>query len=249
MAQQGSTAQQGPAETTGIRERFRTQVRDEVKQAALEQLAAGGPQALSVNAIAKQLGVSGPALYRYFAGRDELLTELVIDAYDDLARSVEAALGETGDAPADRVGEFVHAYRAWAVAQPHRYRLLYSRPLPGYDAHSERIVAASQRLMVALLATLPADPGADPTAEPRAVLRDQPGSRLESRLGVELDRWAESRGLDADAPLARRAIQAWARMHGLVSLEIEGNFHSMGLDPAPFYETEIDALLGRAAGA
>lgn len=227
-------AQQGPAEAGGIRERFRTQVRDEVKQAALEQLAAGGPQALSVNAIAKQLGVSGPALYRYFAGRDDLLTELVIDAYDDLAQAVEAALGKAGDDPADRIGEFVHAYRAWAVGQPHRYRLLYSRPLPGYDAHSERIIAASQRLMTALLDVLPA---ATPSSAQPAALRDQ------------LERWAVSRGLDADAPLGRRAIQAWARMHGLVSLEIEGNFGSMGLDPAPFYETEIDALLGRGAGA
>jgi len=226
-------AQQEPTETAGIRERFRTQIRDEVKRAALGQLAAGGPQALSVNAIAKQLGVSGPALYRYFAGRDALLTELVIDAYDDLAQAVEAALGKAGDTPADRIGEFVHAYRAWAVEQPHRYRLLYSRPLPGYDAHSERIVAASQRLMVALLAALPADAA----AEPPAALREQ------------LGRWAESRGLDVDAPLARRAIQSWARMHGLVSLEIEGNFGSMGLDPAPFYDAEIEALLRPAAGA
>lgn len=226
-------AQRRSAEATGIRERFRSQVRDEVKQAALGQLAAGGPQALSVNAIAKQLGVSGPALYRYFASRDELLTELVIDAYDDLAQAVEASVGAAGETSAGRIGEFVHAYRAWALAQPHRYRLLYSSPLPGYDAHSERLVTASQRLMVALLAVLPADTAADPPA----ALRDQ------------LGRWAESRGLDVRAPLARRAIQSWARMHGLVSLEIEGNFRSMGLDPAPFYETEIDALLGRAAGA
>lgn len=225
-------AQPGSAEAGGIRERFRTQVRDEVKQAALEQLAAGGPQALSVNAIAKQIGVSGPALYRYFSNRDELLTELVVDAYEDLARAVERALAEAGPAPAQRIGEFVHAYRAWAVAQPHRYRLLYSRPLPGYDAHSARIVQASQRLMAALLATLPADAAAPP---PPAALRDQ------------LDRWAESRGLEARAPLAQRAVQTWARIHGLVGLEIEGNFGSMGLDPAPFYETEIDALADRKA--
>ena len=74
-----------------MRERYRAQVRAEVKQAALSQLAESGPAGLSVSAIGKQLGVSGPALYRYFASRDELLTELVIDAYHDLADALTDA--------------------------------------------------------------------------------------------------------------------------------------------------------------
>jgi AcrR family transcriptional regulator len=68
-----------------MRERYRAHVRHEVKQAALRQLAESGPAAVSISAIGKQLGMSGPALYRYFASRDELLTELTIDAYHDLA--------------------------------------------------------------------------------------------------------------------------------------------------------------------
>src|SRR6266566_4976413 len=78
-----------------MRERYRAQVRSEVKQAAVRQLADSGPAGLSVSAIGKQLGVSGPALYRYFASRDELLTELVIDAYDDLADALRAAASRT----------------------------------------------------------------------------------------------------------------------------------------------------------
>src|SRR5215467_10787776 len=75
-----------------MRERYRAQVRAEVKQAALRQLAESGPTGLSVSAIGKELGVSGPALYRYFASRDELLTELVIDAYNDLSGALGAAI-------------------------------------------------------------------------------------------------------------------------------------------------------------
>ena len=74
-----------------MRERYRAEVRHEVKEAALRQLAESGPAAVSVSAIGKQLGVSGPALYRYFASRDELLTELVIDAYHDLADALAAS--------------------------------------------------------------------------------------------------------------------------------------------------------------
>src|SRR5690242_15274935 len=114
-----------------IRERYRAQVRDEAKQAALAQLAQGGPAAVSISAIGKQLGVSGPALYRYFASRDELLTELVIDAYGDLAAALAQGAGTSmNQDPRTRLAVIARAYRAWALAQPHRYRLLFGPPLP-----------------------------------------------------------------------------------------------------------------------
>ena len=157
-------------------------VRAAVKRVALSQLAAGGPAAVALNAIARELGVSGPALYRYFRNRDALLTALVRDAYDDLA----GALAGTGDLP--------RAYRAWALAEPHRYRLLFAAPLPGYDAHQPELIAAAQRSMDLLLKVEP-----DP----------------------------------------QRAVVLWSRMHGHVSLEIEGNFASMGLDADALYEATV----------
>src|SRR4051794_32837295 len=168
-----------------MRDRFRAQVRDDVKRAALEQLAASGADGLSINAIAKELGVSGPALYRYFAGRDELLTELIADAYDDLADALKGA----PDLPA-----LARAYRAWALAQPHRYRLLFGPPLPGYDAHAEQLVEAARRSM-------------------------------EIVLGL--------------VPDAEEAVLVWARLHGFVSLEIGGNFASMGLDADALFERAL----------
>ena len=73
------------------RERYRLQVREEIKAHAWEQVATAGASALSLNAIARRMGLSGPALYRYFASRDELITELVLDAYRDLAGTCRAA--------------------------------------------------------------------------------------------------------------------------------------------------------------
>jgi hypothetical protein len=87
--------------------------------------------ALSLNAIARQMGLTAPALYRYFADRDAPLAELVIDAYDDLADALEAAVAEQPDTrSADRLRAFAAAYRAWAISQPHRYRLLFGAPIP-----------------------------------------------------------------------------------------------------------------------
>src|SRR5688572_24289380 len=118
-------------------------VRAAVKRVALAQLETGGPSAVALNAIARELGVSGPALYRYFKNRDALLTALAKDAYDDLAEALAGAQS------------LAHAYRAWALAQPHRYRLLFAAPLPGYDAHQPELVAAAQRSMDLLLEVEP----------------------------------------------------------------------------------------------
>lgn len=105
--------------------------------------------------VPAQLGASGPALYRYFASRDELLTELIIDAYDDLADALRAAASQSaGQQPGRRLEALARAYRSWALAQPHRYRLLYGPPLPGYDTHAQRLVDASQAAMNQLLGVL-----------------------------------------------------------------------------------------------
>ena len=157
-------------------------MRAAVKNAALDQLEQGGPSAVAINSIARELGVSGPALYRYFKNRDALLTALIKDAYDDLYKQLEHA----DDLP--------RAYRAWALEQPHRYRLLFSAPLPGYDAHQPELVQAAQRSMDILLRHVP-----DP----------------------------------------QKAVTIWSRMHGHVSLEIEGNFASMGLDPEALYTLTV----------
>jgi hypothetical protein len=111
------------------------------------------------------------------------------------------------------------AYRSWAVAQPHRYRLLFAAPLPGYDAHDPRLVEAAQQAMNLLLRTLGGKPPPDPepAREPAA--------------------WS-----DADPGVAWGAITLWTRVHGFVSLEIEGNFASMGVDADRLFDAEVAAL-------
>jgi len=213
-----------------MRERYRAHVRHEVKQAALRQLAESGAAAVSVSAIGKQLGVSGPALYRYFTSRDELLTELAIDAYHDLADALSAAAGHAADLDGRaRLAAFAHAYRAWALAQPHRYRLLFGPPLPGYDAHVQRLVEAAQDSMTVLLEILP-EPG-EPAGPP-------PGPPLASQLSA----WARAHSLETDAATALRAVLAWSRLHGFVSLEIAGNYAAMGIDPDQVFEIQLATL-------
>lgn len=213
-----------------MRERYRAQVRGEVKEAALGHLAESGPAGLSVSGIGKQLGVSGPALYRYFASRDELLTELVIDAYDDLADALRAAARQPAvTEPRARFDALARAYRSWALAQPHRYRLLFGPPLPGYDAHAQRLVDASQAAMNQLLGVL-------------RELGDRTAPAPPQPLASQLTAWAQAHDPGTGPATALRAVLTWSRLHGLVSLEIAGNFASMGIDPGQVFEAQLSAL-------
>ncbi|MEU3459361.1 TetR/AcrR family transcriptional regulator [Streptomyces sp. NPDC006733] len=210
--------------TTTPRERYRAQVRADIKKHAWEQIAASGATALSLNAIAKQIGMSGPALYRYFAGRDELITELIRDAYRSLADAFRAAA-----APGPDVAALAHALRAWAVADPQRYFLVYGTPVPGYHAPEDvtEIASATMATLLGACAALPAHGTATP-------------------FDAHLDdhrQWAE--GHPAPAAALHRALAFWSRLHGVLSLELAGHFTGMGFDPALLYEAELDDLLSR----
>jgi AcrR family transcriptional regulator len=183
----------------------------------------------------KRLGVSGPALYRYFASRDDLLTELVIDAYHDLANALTAATSRLpNDNPRGRFGALARAYRRWALAEPHRYRLLFGPPLPGYEAHAQRLVEASRAAMNLLLEVLRgfAADVAEP-AEP---------------LGSELTAWARQHDARIDAATALHAVLIWSQLHGIVSLEIAGNFASMSIDADQLFEAQLAAITATLAG-
>ncbi|AYF77290.1 TetR/AcrR family transcriptional regulator [Nocardia yunnanensis] len=202
------------AAASSPRERYREQIRAEIKQRAWGQIAASGASALSLNAIAKQVGMSGPALYRYFAGRDELITELIRDAYRSLADAVRAAF-EAGAG----VAEIAHVMREWALADPHRYFLIYGTPVPGYHAPADT-TAISNEIMTVLLAAY---------------------DRLPARAATAFDAHLAAHS-PAPATL-RRALSFWTRVHGVLSLELAGHFTGMGFDPALLFADEVEQLL------
>ncbi|WP_326552249.1 TetR/AcrR family transcriptional regulator [Micromonospora sp. NBC_01813] len=209
---------------TTPRERYRAQVRTEIKDHAWAQIATAGASALSLNAIAKQMGMSGPALYRYFANRDELITALIRDAYRSLADTVQAAV-ESG---ADLAG-LAHALRGWALADPHRYLLIYGTPVPGYEAPGD-VTAIAGEIMAALL-----DAGA-------ALASTGPAAPFDAYL-AEQRQWA--RGHPAPPAAMRRALAFWTRLHGVLSLELAGHFTGMGIDPTQLFAAEVDEIVTR----
>ncbi|MGW6880919.1 TetR/AcrR family transcriptional regulator [Streptomyces goshikiensis] len=206
------------AATTTPRERYRQQVRAEIKERAWEQIAAAGTSALSLNKIAKGMGLSGAALYRYFTSRDELLTELVRDAYQNLVDTFRAVVGRgEGD-----LEGLAHALRAWALADPQRYFLVYGPPVLGYRGSSDPTTAMTEIMSLILSAC---------DALPTKTLR--------SPFALHLER---STDCLASASALGLAVAFWTRLHGVLSLELSGHFADMGFEPALLYEAELDVL-------
>src|SRR5690349_7952048 len=129
----------------GARERARIEVTAAIKDEARKQLAAEGAAKLSLRAVARELGMVSSALYRYFPSRDDLLTALIIDAYDSLGEAAESAHADVAAAgPRERWIAVCVAARRWALEHPHEYALIYGSPVPGYVAPQETVPAASR---------------------------------------------------------------------------------------------------------
>jgi AcrR family transcriptional regulator len=222
-------------QTLSRRERYREQTREEIMTIGLAQIAQGGVAALSMNAIAKQMAVSGAALYRYFNGRDDLLTALVVQAYEDLAKTMETTAAGRYRTAGARVHAVANAYRSWALAQPHCYRLVFSTWLGADHLSSKEVVSASARSMnvfLSALGKLPESP-------------ESSGRTVSPTLAAELTAWYGRSAQPAlPAPTLRLGITSWTRLHGLVSLELDGHLHATTIDPALLYAAEVADLIG-----
>jgi AcrR family transcriptional regulator len=219
------------------RARRRAWTREEIKASALRQLAEHGVEGLSLNAIAKELGMTGPALYRYVTSRDELLADLVVDAWEELADALEHAAEESGDvSAAERLSAIGLAYRAWGTAQPHRYRLAIQTRLGSGELAPDRVIPAAQRAMTVILDAVQALPKAR-----------RPKVELPAELRAELQTWTERVGGQPRPPgVLLRGVLFWSRRQGLISLELDRHLASMQLAPELLYRAELAELGGQA---
>lgn len=217
------------------RERYREQTREEAKEVALRQIAESGTGGLSLNAIAREIGLSGPALYRYFANRDALLTALVLDGFHALGDTLERASADAADqTPEQRLRALLGAWRSWAMTEPHRYQLLFGTPVPGYQAPESTADAAARSFTAVLRGVVDVAverDHADPTRRPPA------STPLDEQLAL----WYTDLGVPAH--LIRAAVATWTRLHGVLSLEVQGSFGRMRFDPALLYQSEVDDVI------
>jgi AcrR family transcriptional regulator len=224
------------------REERRMQTLHEIKQLAMDQIAAGGPDAVSLSGIVRQMSMSPAALYRYFANRDALLADLVVDAYDQLADHL-AALDSGRGSAADHLDAVLRGTRHWALEHPNAYRLVFQTSIgSGQEVAPERTIpAASRSMSVIINALVAAVADNDPASS-----TGQPGLSDETRDAIRT--WARRTGHeDQDVEVLMLALRTWTRLHGIISLELGGHLDATGIGAVVLFEAEVDAIRSQAA--
>jgi AcrR family transcriptional regulator len=204
----------------GARERARIEVTAAIKEEASRQLAAEGAARLSLRAVARELGMVSSALYRYFPSRDDLLTALIIDAYDAIGAAAEEALARAeGEPPPERWIAVCRAVGEWAVAHPHEYALIYGSPVPGYTAPQDTVGPAS-RAAFALISIV-----RDAHRDGRLV--PPPGKPLAAPVRADAARLAADIAPELPIPTIAAIVAVWAQLFGVISFEVFGQFNRM----------------------
>ncbi|PKV82526.1 TetR/AcrR family transcriptional regulator [Nocardia fluminea] len=222
----------------GPRAVARAQTIADIKRIGREHLATQGAAALSLRAVARDLGVVSSAVYRYVRSRDELLTMLVVDGYNALGDAVDAALIDAPDDPATRFRVTARAVRDWALAEPAWYGLLFGTPVPGYAAPAADTEAPGVRVIATLLGIIDSayrrgllDSGVtDPAISPRtaadfATIREQFGLAIPDRVIAS-------------------ALTAWTTLFGAVNFDVFDMYgRDTFADRAEIFDLNVDRLL------
>lgn len=225
----------GVPPATGRRQRNRIETLAALKSAARTHLGEHGAAALSVRAIARDLGMVSSAVYRYVRSRDELLTLLIVDAYDALGSAAEAAATEsTGQAPATRWVSVGSAIRGWAREHPHEYALVYGSPVPGYAAPPDT-VAPALRVTRALTGVV---------ADAHAAGRLSTGSPepLPTTLHGDFTAVAAALGVALPPEALARATIAWSQLFGLLSFELFGQTRHGFTDDGELFRAALASM-------
>lgn len=220
----------GRMSAPSIRARVRAEMTEEIKTIARRHLESDGAN-LSLRAVARDLGVVSSALYRYFASRDDLLTALIIDAYNAMGDTVEAA--DASMPREDLEGRWLavaHAIRGWALAQPHEYALIYGSPVPGYQAPQDTVGPAT-RSAFALMGLL--RDGVELGTYPEV------GDPLSEPLRQDLARLRADAAPRVPESVLARGMAAWLLIFGTVSFELFGQFDTVITDRRAFFDFQM----------
>lgn len=224
-----------PNVATSTRARVRAELTEEIKQSARRQLAEKGAADLSLRAVARDLGMVSSAVYRYFSSRDELLTALIVDAYDALGETAEAADESCRRSDVKhRFRTVCRAAREWALLHPHEYGLLFGNPVPGYAAPTDTIEPAARLPLVIIRILVDA-------AEAGKLEVDDPVP-VPAKLRADADRLRAEVAPDLPAVVMMRAIAAWPSIFGAITFELGGHFHNVIEDKALLFDYELERI-------
>ena len=209
-----------------------------IKSVARQQMSERGTAGLSLRAIARELQITAPAIYNYYPRLDDLITALIVDAFQLLADAMQASAGAIDEVEyRARILATALAYRQWAVAHPVDFQLIYGNPIPGYVAPPEITVPLARRPFLDLFRTFLAAWQQGALKIPAAY------AEVPASIQAHVAEWGMQVGVDLPAPVFCLLAVGWARLHGMVMLELFHHLQPMIGDPAALYRYELDAFL------
>jgi AcrR family transcriptional regulator len=210
-------------------------LQEAIKETAWKQITELGAPALSLRAIARELKITAPAIYNYFPDRDALVTALIIDAFTSLGDwQFEARDSVPEQDLKSRMQAIGLAYRDWAHAFPQRYQLIFGTPIPGYTCPTEKILPSSARSLSALVSVIEG-------LRVSGKLNSEAFPKVKSENKADFEMWLIY-GENADILSLSVAMIVWSRVHGLVSLEIQGNLPPFGPKGDALYRYELQSI-------
>jgi AcrR family transcriptional regulator len=221
----------------GRRERRRAETVAEIRATARRLLVEQGQhEALSLRAIAREMGMTAPAIYRYFDSLDALVQELVEDLYDELRQEVEAA-GDAGAGPGqlDRILDMARGFRRWSVAHPAEFALMFGSPIPGVEQFDESCLSpehAGARMGAPFLAALH-------ELWRESAIRTLPPDVIDIRLGPYLGPYRITFGDEVPIEVIATYLSGWTRLYGLVAMEVFGHLRWAVTEVEPLFEIEL----------
>jgi AcrR family transcriptional regulator len=222
---------------TTRRERIRNETIDEIKATAWKQVAEQGAASLSLRAIAREMGMTAPGLYRYYKDRDALVTALLIDAFASFTSNLEAA--RDACAPSDHSGRFraiCKAYFQWAEENPQKYMLLFGTPIQGY-MFAEELGPVAQKSFLVLQGVIGEAHAAGKISGEVAALRLPTGLKSQYEM-------LKMMGMPYSGVVTQLALSIWAMVHGMSSLFLYnylGGFLQGNVEP--FIDFEIEKMV------
>lgn len=206
-----------------------------IKQTVWEQIAEKGASALSLRSIARALKITAPSIYNYFPDRDALVTALIIDAYTSFGDwQLEARDSVPAKDLIGRLRAIGLAYRTWAHTYPQRYQLIFGTPIPGYEAPVEKIFPSSARSISALFSVVE-----DLRSAGKLDVDSFP--TVNDAYQIHFEMWEQQIGNLHPLTLFIAMI-IWAHVHGIVSLEIQGNLPPFGKSGDELYLYELESV-------
>jgi AcrR family transcriptional regulator len=233
-----------PVEPLSRRDRARADTVREIKETARRVLVDQGVDGLALRAVAREMGMTAPGLYRYFDSREDLVENVVADLYDELTDVLEAVRDAARPAtPGSQLLGVARAFRTWSITHPAEFGLLFGSAGQGVlpeDAHEygERPAQLAAARFGGVFATLVArvylEQGFPVPAD----------DELDPELKAQLQEWCAKLPVVLPLGVMHVFLSCWIRLYGMVCMEIFGHLRFALHDADPMFESELRALAG-----